>query len=98
MRIDVLSAVPELLTSPFEHSIVKRARDKGLVEIHIHNLHDYSLDKHKKIDDYPFSGGGGMVLTIEPIERVIDKLKLERDYQEIIYTSPDGEAFNQKTA
>ena len=98
MRIDVLSAVPELLTSPFEHSIVKRARDKGLVEIHIHNLHDYSLDKHKNIDDYPFSGGGGMVLTIEPIERVIDKLKLERDYQEIIYTSPDGEAFNQKTA
>ncbi len=98
MRIDIISAVPELLSSPFNHSIVKRAIDKGLVEIHIHNLHEYSLDKHKNVDDYPFSGGGGMVLTIEPIERVINKLKQEREYQEIIYTSPDGETFNQKIA
>lgn len=98
MRIDLLTAVPELLTSPFEHSIVKRVRDKGLVEIHIHNLHDYSSDKYRSVDDYPFSGGGGMVLTIEPIERVIEELKKERDYDEIIYTSPDGEVFNQKTA
>jgi tRNA (guanine37-N1)-methyltransferase len=98
MRIDILSAVPELLSSPFDHSIIKRASDKGLGEIHIHNLHDYSLDKHNNIDDYPFSGGGGMVLTIEPIERIINKLKQEREYQEIIYTSPDGEAFNQKIA
>ncbi len=98
MRIDLLTAVPELLTSPFEYSIIKRARDKGLVEIHIHNLHDYSNDKYKSVDDYPFSGGGGMVLTIEPIERVIEKLKKEREYDEIIYTSPDGEVFNQKMA
>ena len=98
MRFDIISAVPDLLSSPFQHSIVKRAADKGLVEIYIHNLHEYSLDKHKNIDDYPFSGGGGMVLTIEPIERIITKLKQEREYQEIIYTSPDGEQFNQKTA
>lgn len=98
MRFDILSAVPELLKSPFEHSIVKRAIDKGLVEIHLHNLHDYAFDKYKSVDDYPFSGGGGMVLTIEPIERVINKLKQEREYQEIIYTSPDGEVFNQQTA
>jgi tRNA (guanine37-N1)-methyltransferase len=98
MRIDILSAVPELLASPLDHSIIKRARDKGLVEIHFHNLHDYSLDKHKSVDDYPFSGGGGMVLTIEPIERAIERLKNEREYDEIIYTSPDGEHFSQKTA
>jgi len=98
MRIDLLSAVPDLLTSPLEHSIVKRARDKGLVEIVVHNLHDYSLDKHKSVDDYPFSGGGGMVMSIEPIDRAIQALKAERDYDEIIYTTPDGEAFNQKTA
>jgi len=98
MRIDLLTAVPELLHSPFQHSIIKRAHDKGLVEIFIHNLHDFSQEKHKSVDDYPFSGGGGMVLTIEPIERAIEKLKNERDYDEIIYTSPDGEAFNQKIA
>ncbi len=98
MRFDIISAVPDLLSSPFQHSIVKRAADKGLVEIYIHNLHEYSLDKHKNIDDYPFSGGGGMVLTIEPIERIITILKQEREYQDVIYTSPDGEQFNQKTA
>ena len=98
MRIDLIFAVPELLSSPFEHSIIKRARDKGLVETHFHNLHDYSLDKHKSVDDYPFSGGGGMVLQIEPIERIIEKLRSERHYDEVIYTSPDGEVFNQKIA
>ena len=98
MRIDLLTAVPELLGSPFGHSIVKRARDKGLVDIFVHNLHDYALDRHKSVDDYPFSGGGGMVMTIEPIDRALEKLKGERDYQEIIYTSPDGELFDQKIA
>lgn len=98
MRIDIITAVPELLESPFSHSMVKRAQDKKLVEIHIHNLRDYSTDKHKSIDDYPFSGGGGMVLTIEPIKRALDKLKEEVAYEEIIYTSPDGETFNQKLA
>jgi len=98
MRIDILSAVPELLTGLLGYSIIKRARDKGLVGVHIHNLHDYSLDKHKSVDDYPYSGGGGMVMTIEPIERAISMLKSERDYDEVIYTSPDGGIFNQKTA
>jgi tRNA (guanine37-N1)-methyltransferase len=98
MRIDIISAVPDLLSSPLGHSIIKRARDKGLVEIHIHNLHDYSSDKYKSVDDYPFGGGGGMVMTIEPIEKVISKLKNERGYDEILFTSPDGEKFTQRTA
>ncbi len=98
MRIDILTVVPELLESPFNHSIIKRGKDKGLAEIHIHNIRDYSTDKHKKTDDYAFSGGAGMVMTIQPIEDAINHLKSERDYDEIIYTSPDGEQFEQRTA
>ncbi len=98
MRIDIITVLPELLQGPLHHSIVKRAQDKGLVEIHLHHLRDYSDNKHKKVDDYAFSGGAGMVMTIQPIEKVITKLKAERDYDEIIYTSPDGELFKQKAA
>lgn len=98
MRIDIISAVPELLESPLNHSIVKRARDKGLVELHVHNLRDYSTDKHRRVDDYAFGFGAGMVLQIEPIDRIISKLKDERNYDEVIYTSPDGERFDQKMA
>lgn len=98
MRIDILSAVPKLLDGPFSHSILQRAIDKGIAEIHIHDIRDYSLDKHRKIDDYAFGGGAGMVLSIEPIERCIDKLKSERTYDEVIYMSPDGELFSQRMA
>ncbi|MCL2597037.1 MAG: tRNA (guanosine(37)-N1)-methyltransferase TrmD [Paludibacter sp.] len=98
MRIDIITAVPELLESPLNESIVKRARDKNLVEIEIHNLRDYSLDKHLRIDDYAFGFSAGMVMQIEPIDRAISTLKTERNYDEVIYTSPDGEVFNQKTA
>ncbi len=98
MRIDILSAVPELLQSPLSYSIVKRAIDKNLAEIHIHNIRDFSTDKHKKVDDYAFSGGAGMVMTIQPIEAAIEHLTQQRHYDEIIYTSPDGEPFTQKTA
>lgn len=98
MRIDIITGVPELLDSPVNHSIIKRARDKGLAEVYIHNLRNYSKDKHKKIDDYAFSGEAGMVLNIQPIDDAIDSLTKERKYQEIIYTSPDGESFRQQTA
>ena len=98
MRIDIISAVPELLESPLNHSIVKRAKDKRLVDIQIHNLRDYASNKYRQIDDYAFGFGAGMVLRIEPIERIISKLKSERTYNEIIYTSPDGERFNQPLA
>ncbi len=98
MRIDIISAVPELLDSPLNHSIVQRAKDKGLVEVHVHNLRDYTLDKHRRIDDYPFGFAAGMVLQIEPIDRIISQLKSERTYDEIIYTSPDGEQFTQSDA
>lgn len=98
MRIDILSVIPELLESPLNHSIVKRARDKGLVEINIINLHDFAGDKYKSVDDYAFGGGAGMVMMIEPVFRAIEKLKGERDYDEIIYTSPDGEKLTQKIA
>ena len=98
MRIDIITAVPELLESPLNHSIVKRARDKGLVEIVVHNLRDYSEDKHRRVDDYSFGFGAGMVLQIEPIDRAITALKSERNYDEVIYTSPDGEPFTQKMA
>ncbi len=98
MRIDILSGVPELLESPLSHSIVQRAIDKGLVEIYIHNIRDYTLDKHKKIDDKAFGFSAGMVMQIEPIDRLISKLKSERDYDEVIYTSPDGELFDQPMA
>ncbi|MDR2824614.1 MAG: tRNA (guanosine(37)-N1)-methyltransferase TrmD [Prevotellaceae bacterium] len=98
MRIDIITAVPELLESPLNQSIVRRARDKNIVEIVVHNLRDYTSNKHRRVDDYAFGFGAGMVLQIEPIDRVITALKAERTYDEIIYTSPDGEIFNQKTA
>ena len=90
MRIDILSAVPELLDSPLNHSILKRAQAKGLAEIVVHNIRDYTLDKHRKIDDYAFGFSSGMVMQIEPIDRLITHLKEQRDYDEVIYTSPDG--------
>ncbi|MBN2766066.1 MAG: tRNA (guanosine(37)-N1)-methyltransferase TrmD [Paludibacteraceae bacterium] len=98
MRIDIISAVPELLDSPLNHSIVKRAREKGLVELYVHNLREYSTNKHRRVDDYAFGFSAGMVLQIEPIDSIITKLKSERTYDEVIYTSPDGEQFNQKMA
>ncbi|MBR4839074.1 MAG: tRNA (guanosine(37)-N1)-methyltransferase TrmD [Paludibacteraceae bacterium] len=98
MRIDILSAVPELLDSPLNHSILKRAQAKGLAEIVVHSIRDYTLDKHKKIDDYAFGFSSGMVMQIEPIDRLITHLKEQREYDEVIYTSPDGEMFNQKVA
>jgi len=98
MRIDILTVCPELLESPLNYSIVKRARNKGLVEINIVNLHDFTKDRYRSVDDYAFGGGAGMVLMIEPVWKAIEKLKNERDYDEIIYTSPDGQKFNQKTA
>lgn len=98
MRIDIISAQPHLLESPFSHSILKRAQEKGLVQVVVHDLRAYTLDKHKKVDDYAFGGGAGMVLSIEPIDRCISQLKKERSYDEIIYMSPDGEQFNQAIA
>ncbi|MBN2861528.1 MAG: tRNA (guanosine(37)-N1)-methyltransferase TrmD [Bacteroidales bacterium] len=98
MRIDILSVLPELLESPLNYSIVKRARDKGLVEINLVNLHDYASDRYKSVDDYAFGGGAGMVMMIGPVYKAIEKLKSERDYDEIIYTSPDGEKLTQKMA
>jgi tRNA (guanine37-N1)-methyltransferase len=98
MRIDIITVLPELLESPFNHSIVKRAREKGLVEINIINLRDFTTDKYKTVDDYAFGGGAGMVMMIEPVYKAIEKLKSERNYDEIIYTSPDGEKFSQKMA
>lgn len=98
IRIDILSGVPELLDSPLSHSIVGRARDKGLAEIHIHDLRAYSTDKHRKIDDAPYGGGAGMVLTPQPIVDCLESLMAERPYDEVIFTSPDGERFTQKEA
>ena len=99
MRIDIISVIPELIQSNFEHSILKRAQNKGLAEIHLHNLHDYSHDpKHKRVDDYPFGGEAGMVMRIEPVDNILTYLKSQRHYDEIIYTSPDGEMFDQKMA
>lgn len=98
MRIDILSAVPDLLVSPLETSIIKRARDKGKVEIHIHNLRDHANNKHKQIDDKPFGGGSGMVLKPEPFFECIEKLLKERAYDKIIFTSPGGKLFDQKIA
>lgn len=98
MRIDILTVLPEMIESPLGCSILKRAQNKGLAEIHIHNLRDYSTNKHRKVDDYPFGGEAGMVMQIEPIDRAISKLKSERDYDEVIFTSPDGELFNQPMA
>ena len=96
MRIDIISAVPALLISPFADSILKRAQNKGLVEVVVHDLRDYTTNKHKKIDDYAFGGGAGMVMTIQPIDACISKLKSQRDYDEVIYMTPDGEQLNQQ--
>lgn len=98
MRIDIISVVPELLESPFNASIMKRAIEKGLVEVYFHNLRNYSTGSYRQVDDYQFGGGAGMVLMIEPIDRCISDLKSQRTYDEIIYMTPDGETFNQKTA
>ncbi len=98
MRIDIISVVPDLLISPFDHSIMKRAKTKGLAEVNLINLRDYSTDKHKTVDDYAFGGGAGMVLKIEPIVACMEELKSKRDYDEILYMSPDGELFDQPMA
>jgi tRNA (guanine37-N1)-methyltransferase len=98
MRIDILTVLPELLKSPFEASILKRAIDAGHVEVHLHNLRDYSDKPHKQVDDYQFGGGAGMVMMIEPIEKCILQLQSERKYDQVIYMTPDGERFNQQLA
>lgn len=98
MHIDIITVLPELLEGPLNHSILKRAQDKKLAEIVVHNLRDYSTNKHRRVDDYPFGGSAGMVMQVEPIDRIISKLKSERNYDEIIYTSPDGETFDQPMA
>jgi tRNA (guanine37-N1)-methyltransferase len=98
MRIDILTVLPELIEGPLGHSIVKRAKDKGLVQIELHNLRDYSTNKHRQVDDYAFSGGAGMVIQVEPVDKAISFLKEKFHYDEIIYTSPDGEIFDQKLA
>ena len=98
MRIDIITVLPEILESPLNCSILKRAQDKDLAEIVIHNLRDYSPDKHKRVDDYPFGGQAGMVLQCEPIDKAISFLKQQRVYDEVIYTSPDGERFCQSVA
>ena len=98
MRIDIITCLPDLLESPFNHSILKRAQDKKLVEVHIHDLRDYAINKQRQVDDYQYGGGAGMVLMIEPIDGCISKLKEERDYDEIIYLSPDGEKLSQGVA
>ena len=98
MRIDILTVMPDALESPLHTSILQRAQDKGLVEIHVHNLRDWSLRKHRKVDDYPFGGEAGMVMQIEPVWRCIQELKSQREYDEIIFTSPDGEQLDQPMA
>lgn len=98
MRIDIITVLPELIESPLSHSIIKRAQQKGLVSINLHHLRNYTTDKHRTVDDYAFGPDAGMVLKIEPIFKAIEKLKSERPYDEIIYTSPDGEPYTQKLA
>lgn len=98
MRIDILSIFPEMFEGPFSHSIVKRAQEKGLAEIHIHDIRIYSKNKHKKVDDYPYGGGAGMVMMIDPIVSAIEDLKSKVNYDAIIFMTPDGEVFNQQKA
>ena len=98
MRIDILTVMPDALESPLHTSILQRAQDKGQVEIHVHNLRDWSLRKHRKVDDYPFGGEAGMVMQIEPVWRCMEELKSQREYDEIIFTSPDGEQLDQPMA
>ena len=98
MRIDIISVVPEIMESPFAYSIMKRAIDNQLVEVHFHNLHDYANNAYRQVDDYQFGGGAGMVLMIEPIDKCISALKAERDYDEVIFLTPDGDTLQQKMA
>lgn len=98
MRIDILTILPGLLQGPLDQSIIKRARQKEVVHVYLHDIRDYSKNKQKQVDDYPFGGGAGMVMCIEPVDILINKLKSERKYDEIIYLTPDGEKFTQKTA
>ncbi len=98
MRIDILTVLPEMLESPLNCSILKRAQDKGLVEIAVHNLRDYTVDKHRKVDDYPFGGEAGMVMKVQPVDACISHLKSQREYDEVIFTSPDGETLTQPMA
>jgi len=98
MRIDIISVVPELLKSPFEASILKRAQEAHLVEVHIHNLRDFTSNNYKQVDDYPYGGGAGMVLMIEPIDKCIDSLKSKRDYDAVVYMTPDGKTLDQPMA
>ncbi len=97
MRIDILTLFPEMFEGPLSESIIKRAREKGIVEIHFHDIREYSTDKHNRVDDYPFGGGAGMVMQIEPISILIEELRSQRSYDEIIYMTPDGHRLNQKT-
>ena len=98
MRIDIITVLPEMLEGFINESIIARARKKGLVEIHLHNLRDYTLDKWRRVDDYPYGGFAGMVMQCEPIDRCISALKAERNYDDVIYVSPDGEKFDQRMA
>ncbi|PWN70130.1 tRNA (guanosine(37)-N1)-methyltransferase TrmD [Chryseobacterium phosphatilyticum] len=98
MRIDIISVLPELMESPFKTSILKRAMDKGLAEVHFHHLRDWAINKHRQIDDEPYGGGAGMVMMVEPLDKCISELKAQRDYDEIIYLTPDGLTLNQKIA
>ena len=98
MRIDIISAVPDLLESPFKTSIMKREMEKGLTEVHFHNVRDFAFNKHRQIDDTVYGGGAGMVMMCEPLDLCISRLKAEREYDDVIYLTPDGETFNQKIA
>lgn len=98
MRIDILTVLPEMFESPLGCSILKRAQDNGLADVVVHNLRDYTTDRHRKVDDYPFGGEAGMVMKIQPVEACINALRREREYDDVIFTSPDGETFNQKIA
>jgi len=98
MRIDIITVVPDIFTSPFEASILKRSIEKGLVEVHVHNLRDYTNDNYRTVDDYQYGGGAGMVMLVEPIDKCISQLKSEREYGEIIYMTPDGDTLNQGMA
>lgn len=98
MRIDIITIFPEMIEGFFNHSILKRAQNKGLAEIHLHNLRDWTTDKHRRVDDYPFGGSAGMVVKIEPVDRCITSLKAEREYDDVVFMTPDGEQFNQSMA
>ena len=98
MRIDIITIFPEMIEGFFNHSILKRAQNKGLAEIHLHNLRDWTTDKHRRVDDYPFGGSAGMVMKIEPVDRCITSLKAEREYYDVVFMTPDGEQFNQSMA